>query len=277
MTCAFSGGADSTALLLLAAHAPAASVAPSTSTTGLRPESAAEADRGASPWPDGSACRATSSRRRRAAGPTSRPAPAPPARPRCHPAPLTGHTADDRAETMLINLLRGAGLDGLAAMGPAATRPLLALRRSETAGPVRPTGLAPVDDPLQRRPPLRPQPRPGRAAAADGRHRRARRRRRCSRARPSVLADDAELARRRRRRRSTPPTPRPSPPPGRPWPAAPIRAGWLAASDGYPPDRATVERVLGSSPAASTGRARSPAACESNDTASGCASWATAQ
>ncbi len=45
---------------------------------------------------------------------------------------MTGHTADDRAETMLINLLRGAGVDGLAAMGPAPTRPLLALRHVET-------------------------------------------------------------------------------------------------------------------------------------------------
>ena len=53
------------------------------------------------------------------------------------PGALTGHTADDRAETMLINLLRGAGLDGLAAMGPAPTRPLLALRRWRDARPVR--------------------------------------------------------------------------------------------------------------------------------------------
>ena len=130
-----------------------------------------------SPWPHGSACRATSIVADIERGPNLE-ARARTARQAALPAgALTGHTADDRAETMLINLLRGAGLDGLTAMGPAPTRPLLALRRWETRGPVRGGRPGAGRRSLQRRPPLRPQPCPGRAAAPDGRHRRARRRR----------------------------------------------------------------------------------------------------
>jgi len=46
-------------------------------------------------------------------------------------AVATGHTADDQAETVLMHLLRGAGLRGLAGMaplGPTVRRPLLATR-----------------------------------------------------------------------------------------------------------------------------------------------------
>jgi tRNA(Ile)-lysidine synthase len=62
---------------------------------------------------------------------------------------LTGHTADDLAETMLVNLVRGAGLDGLAPMRPdgRVVRPLLGLRRRETMALCRSLGLVPVEDP----------------------------------------------------------------------------------------------------------------------------------
>jgi tRNA(Ile)-lysidine synthase len=60
---------------------------------------------------------------------------------------LTGHTADDVAETVVLNLLRGAGIDGLTGIRDSGRRPLLALRRSETAAVCRAFGLDPVHDP----------------------------------------------------------------------------------------------------------------------------------
>ena len=58
---------------------------------------------------------------------------------------LTGHTMDDQAETVLLNLLRGAGLDGLAAMS-STTKPLLALRREEVRTHVAAAGVVTVVD-----------------------------------------------------------------------------------------------------------------------------------
>ena len=65
-------------------------------------------------------------------------------------AVLVAHTADDQAETVLLNLLRGSGSSGLAGM-PAKrgylVRPLLGVRRADARALCEERGLVPVDDP----------------------------------------------------------------------------------------------------------------------------------
>ncbi|HEX6796713.1 MAG TPA: tRNA lysidine(34) synthetase TilS [Ktedonobacterales bacterium] len=62
---------------------------------------------------------------------------------------VTGHTRDDQAETVLMHLLRGAGLSGLAGMTPltgAIARPLLDLTRAETEAYCAARGWTPRHD-----------------------------------------------------------------------------------------------------------------------------------
>jgi tRNA(Ile)-lysidine synthase len=152
VTCAVSGGADSLALLVLAVEAGCRVTAVHVDH-GLRPGSAGEA-----------AVVAAAAARVGAAFRAERVlvAPGPNLEARARAARyavlpggvLTGHTADDQAETVLLNLLRGAGLDGLAGMGPEG-HPLLALRRTETRALVAACGLTPVEDPSNADPAFR--------------------------------------------------------------------------------------------------------------------------
>ena len=70
------------------------------------------------------------------------------------PGVLLGHTADDQAETVLLNLLRGAGLDGLSGFRPE-QHPIRRLRRADTHALCAHLGLRPVQDPTNTDPKFR--------------------------------------------------------------------------------------------------------------------------
>ena len=149
VTCAVSGGADSMALLVLAVTAGCAATAVHVDH-GLRTGSAHEAGLVAEAAERlGAAFRAERV--------TVPPGPNLEARARAAryavlpPDVLTGHTADDQAETILLNLVRGAGLDGLAGMRRD-RRPLLSLQRSETRRLCRDQSLPWFDDPSNESP-----------------------------------------------------------------------------------------------------------------------------
>lgn len=145
LTCAVSGGPDSLALMVLAVRSGCVVTAVHVDH-GLRPGSAAEAEVVAEAARElGAGFRAEQVRlspgpnleaRARAARRAVLPDDA-----------ATGHTMDDQAETVLVNLLRGSGVDGLAAMREGARHPLLGLRRSEARAVCADMGLEPVSDP----------------------------------------------------------------------------------------------------------------------------------
>lgn len=159
---ALSGGPDSLALLLLAAAAFPARVAAATVDHRLRAESGSEAERAAA------ACeRLGVPHRTLEVEVGERPSVQAAARTARYAALeqwaaaegvgllLTGHHLDDQAETLLMRLLRGSGVGGLAGVRPLVAlspslllcRPLLGWRRSELAALVADAGLEPVDDP----------------------------------------------------------------------------------------------------------------------------------
>jgi len=145
LVCAVSGGPDSLALLVLAVAAGCVVTAVHVDH-GLRPGSAAEATVVA----DAARRFGASFRSERVVlgdGPNLEARARQARRIVIGADAATGHTTDDQAETVLANLMRGAGVHGLAAMRAGTTHPMLGLRRTETASVCDRVGLDPVRDP----------------------------------------------------------------------------------------------------------------------------------
>jgi len=144
VTCGLSGGADSTALVRLAVAA-GCDVKAVHVDHGLRASSATDAE----------CARATaerlgivfrSERVALADGPNLEARARVARQVALGPDVMTGHTADDQAETLLLALMRGSGASGLSAMAPGPSKPILALRRAETVALCEAEGLKYVHD-----------------------------------------------------------------------------------------------------------------------------------
>lgn len=145
VVCALSGGPDSSALVALARHAGLAVTAAHVHH-GLRPSADTDAQTAEQiatllgvdfrceyvALDDGPNLEDRSRRARRGV---------------LGPDVLTGHTADDQAETLLLALMRGSGARGLASMRPGPTHPMLSVRRSETVAVCDALGITAAIDP----------------------------------------------------------------------------------------------------------------------------------
>jgi len=160
---AVSGGGDSVALLVTAAELPGVTLEAVTIDHGLRAGSRAEAGQVAAlcarlgvehqrlDWARGEAAggnlqQAARRARQQMIGNW--------ARARGLQAVLLGHTLDDQAETVLMRLARGSGVDGLSAMEAAVEqggllwlRPFLGQRRADLRDFLRARGVAWCEDP----------------------------------------------------------------------------------------------------------------------------------
>jgi tRNA(Ile)-lysidine synthase len=158
---AVSGGSDSMALMYLAAKWRKAGVKVVTVDHGLRREAGDEADfvveqaaklgleaiklKWAGPYPSTGISAAAREARYALMADVCRD----------HDAALvSAHTQEDQAETMLMALARGSGVDGLSAMQPASTmngitllRPLLGFSRDRLRATLREAGVGWVEDP----------------------------------------------------------------------------------------------------------------------------------
>ena len=150
--CAVSGGADSSALLILASMTGEEVIAHHVDH-GLRPNSSIESDRVARLANQvGAKFRSVALSLEEGPNLEARARSA-----RFDALPddvLTGHTADDQAETIILHLLRGGGPDALAGMGHE-QHPIIKLRRADTESICQICEWTPVEDPSNEDPRFR--------------------------------------------------------------------------------------------------------------------------